>query len=219
MAAVRILLSDTAAEIQSLPTVTQGTQPVPLFGPEPVLNYAPGVPPATRAPLGSYDTPGLAVGPAGGQLHGAVYKGDHDTPVLGGFIKIEIQRQGTTPTNGVWQDVTGEVLALGIAGRNIADSNEGTLANRWNKVPDNAADTCALEPNPDAIIRLQRIRDIPINNGVCGVTVAGGVVTAVSQNEHDYWPNTLYDAREASTRDATATGSTDIALSGVMHYI
>ena len=58
----------------------------------------------------------------GGQLHGGVYKGDHDTPVLGGFIKIEIQRQGTNPTNGVWQDVTGEVLALGIAGRNLADS-------------------------------------------------------------------------------------------------
>ena len=32
-AAVRILLSDTAAEIQQLPTVTQGTQPVALFRP------------------------------------------------------------------------------------------------------------------------------------------------------------------------------------------
>jgi hypothetical protein len=217
-AAVRILLSDSAAEIQQLPTVTQGTQPVALFGPGTVLNYAPGASP-TRAPLGSYDTPGVLAGPAGGQLHGSVYKGNHDEPVLGGFIKIEIQRQGTTPTNGVWQDVTGEVLALGIAGRNLADSTEATIANRWNKVPDNAAETCSLEPNPNAIIRLQRIRDIPINNGACGVTVAGGVVTAVSQNEHDYWPNTLYDAREAQTRDATAAASTDLALAGVMHYV
>ena len=53
----------------------------------------------------------------------------------------------------------------------------------------------------------------------CGVTVSSGVVTAVSLNEHDYWENTLYDAREAQTRDATATTSTDIALSGVMHYV
>ena len=45
------------------------------------------------------------------------------------------------------------------------------------------------------------------------------MVTAVSVNEHDYWPNTLYDAREAQTRDATPVASTDIALAGVMHYV
>ena len=116
-------------------------------------------------------------------------------------------------------DVTQEVLGLGIAGRNIADKNEATLANRWNKVPDNAGDTCVEEPNPNAIIRLQRIRDIPINLGTCGVTVVGGVVTAVSTNEHDYWENTLYDTREAQMRDATAIASTDINLAGVMHYV
>ena len=53
----------------------------------------------------------------------------------------------------------------------------------------------------------------------CGITEVAGVITAVSQNEHDYWPNTLYDAREASMRDATAATSTDLALSGVMHYV
>ena len=41
----------------------------------------------------------------------------------------------------------------------------------------------------------------------------------MSDNEHDYWPNTLYDAREAQTRDATPVASTDIALAGVMHYV
>ncbi len=46
-----------------------------------------------------------------------------------------------------------------------------------------------------------------------------GQPTSVSQNEHDYWPNTLYDAREAQTRDATPVASTDIALAGVMHYV
>ena len=143
---------------------------------------------------------------AAGALHGGVYKGVHDTPVLGGFIKIEIQRQGTNPTNGVWQDVTGEVLALGIAGRNLADCQRAARQ-PLEQPPDVRAlanDICR-EPNPNAIIRLQRVRDIPISMAPCGVTLdVAGVVTAVSQNEHDYWPNTLYDAREASTRDATA---------------
>jgi hypothetical protein len=229
-AAVRILLADTAQEIQQLPTVTQGTQPVALFRPLNVnkaFDYAPLPANAAlpRAPLGNYETPGEAWGPGGqnvaGALHGSVTKGVHNESVLGGFIKIEIQRPGTTPTNGAWEDVTGEVLSLGIAGRNLADSDRA-IASRWNSIPDGAGgvnDVCP-EPHPNAIIRLQRLRDIPMNLGPCGVTVNGaGVVTAVSDNEHDYWPNTLYDTREAQTRDATPVASTDIALAGVMHYV
>ena len=215
MAAVRILLSDTPAEILNLPTVT-ATAPVALFGAGKILNYAPGIPPLTRAPLGSYE----AAGTVSGQLPISVYKGAHDTPVLGGYIKIEIQRQGTNPTNGVWEDVTGEVLAMGIAGRNLADGNRA-IANRWNSLPDGAggANDVCREPNPNAIIRLQRVRDIPISMAPCGITEVAGVITAVSQDEHDYWPNTLYDAREASMRDANPVGSTDLSLSGVMHYV
>ena len=143
-----------------------------------------------RSPIGSSDAPGTVAGPVGGQLPGYIYKGNHDEPVLGGFIKIEIQRPGTTPTNGVWQDVTGEVLGLGISGRNLADADQA-IASRWNKVPDTAlpalpfanwppaagtGDICA-EPHPNAIIRLQRVRDIPINLAPCGVDtdVAGDI--------------------------------------------
>ena len=50
------------------------------------------------------------------------------------------------------------------------------------------------------------------------MTVVGGVVTAVSQNGHDYWPNVLYDTREAQTRDGLAN-TTDLTLAGVMHYV
>ena len=219
MSAVRILLADTVAEIQQLPTVTQGSQPVLLAGAGSYRDYAGVLPPLTRPPLGSYEMPGVLAGPAGGQLHGGVYKGDHDEPVLGGYIKVEIQRPGTTPTNGTWVDVTQEVLGLGIAGRNLADADR-TIGNRWNSIPDSGttSDICP-EPNPNAVIRLQRVRDIPISMAPCGVTVLAGAVTAVSLNEHDYWENTLFDAREAQTRDATATSSTDIPLAGVMHYV
>jgi hypothetical protein len=238
LASVRILLSDTAAEITSLPTVTADA-PIQLSGMGAILNYAAAASALPRSPIGSSDMPGTIAGPAGGQLPGYIYKGNHDDPVVGGFIKIEIQRQpaaGQGPTEGVWQDVTREVLGLGISGRNLADANEA-LGTRWNKVPDTvtpalpfanwppvtgSGDICA-EPHPNAIIRLQRVRDIPISMAPCGIdtNVAGditGTVAAVSQNEHDYWPNTLYDTREAQTRDGLAD-TTDLILGGVIHYV
>ena len=48
-------------------------------------------------------------------------------------------------------------------------------------------------------------------------TLPAGVLS-VSQNDHDYWPNTLYDTREAQTRDGLAD-TTDLTLSGVIHYV
>ena len=220
MAAVRILLADTAAEIQQLPTVTQGSQPVLLSGAGSYRDYAGALPPLTRPPLGSYETPGVLAGPAGGQLHGGVYKGDHEEPVLGGYIKVEIQRPGTTPTNG---DVGGRD-AGGARPRHRRSQPrrfrpiDRQPVEQHSRRQATASDVCP-EPNPNAIIRLQRVRDIPISMAPCGVTVLAGAVTAVSLNEHDYWENTLFDAREAQTRDATATTSTDIPLAGVMHYV
>ena len=41
----------------------------------------------------------------------------------------------------------------------------------------------------------------------------------MSQNEHDYWPNMLYDTREAQTRDGVDNNDTDLTLSGVIHYV
>ncbi len=206
MAAVRILLADTAAEIQQLPTVTQGSQPVLLSGAGSYRDYA-GVLPAAdaRRRLASYETPGVLAGPAGGQLHGGVYKGNHEEPVLGGYIKMEIQRPGTTPTNGTWVDVTQEVLGLGIAGRNLADSDRRDRQPVEQHSGRRRRQRHLRGAEPERHHRLQRVRDIPISMAPCGVTVLAGAVTAVSQNEHDYWENALFDAREAQTRDATAT--------------
>ena len=129
LASVRILLSDTAAEITSLPTVTpQAPVSLSVTGPWPFTQYSPVTATSTlpRSPIATAEVVGLAAGPAGGQLPGYIYKGNHEEPLLGGFIKIEIQRQpavGLGPTEGVWQDVTAEVLGLGISGRNLADAN------------------------------------------------------------------------------------------------
>jgi hypothetical protein len=208
-ASVRILLSDTPEEIQRLPTVTQGTQPVRLYTPwDNYVGYVDLVTPTTP-PLGSYERPGEVFG----SLPGSVYKGQHNESVLGGYIKIEMQRQ-----NGTWLDVTKEILSLGIAGRNLADLDRA-IPGRWNSLPSGAADTCP-EPNPNAVIRLQRVRDVTHDLArPCGVTVVGGIVTAVSPNDHDYWPLTLYDPREGHVRDGLANTTTDLVLGGVMHYV
>ena len=110
------------------------------------------------------------------------------TSLLNGFIKIE--RQSTA---GVWTDVTTEILNLGIAAKN-----------QWPVA-------CAgAEPNPNAIIRLQRMRDN--GDGNCAYY-------RNSLNSNDYWPQALYDTREGLQRDSVAIASNAIALGGVMHYV
>jgi hypothetical protein len=113
-ASLRILLSDTAAAITSLPTVTAAA-PVQLTG---------------IAPDGTF----FAVADAGGS-----YRSTNGTSVIDGFIKIEMQT-----SVGVYQDVTNEILGLGIAGRNLSGTSP-----------------CADQAN--AIIRVQRFKDAPGN--------------------------------------------------------
>ncbi len=163
MASLRILLSDTAADITSLPTVT-GTVPIALGNVEPAGYTVNG----TRPPF--------AEAAAGGN-----YRVPAATGLLGGFIKIEKQ---TSPN--VWQDVTLDILILGITGPNLSLS--------------------CPEPNPDAVIRLERIKDLV--GCSTGTTVAS-----------DYWPKMLYDTREAKRREDEPVGNTPVYLGGVMHYV
>ncbi len=120
--------------------------------------------------------------------------------LLTGFLKIEKQRP-----DGVFDDVTVEILNLGITGRNLSN---GTL-----DTPDTG--TCTAEPSPNAIIRLQHIRDVPTGGfAPCGFNAGSG---NVSQVPSDYWPNVLYDAREGNLRDSIGTGTQTLFLGGLMH--
>jgi hypothetical protein len=85
-ASLRILLSDSADQIKSLPYVTQ-SEPVQLIG--------------TLAG-------GMNMGKASSATR---FRVDPGTDLIGGFIKIEIQ---TTPKT--WQDVTAEILGFGVSG-------------------------------------------------------------------------------------------------------
>ena len=109
------------------------------------------------------------------------------TTLLNGFIKIELQNSA-----GVWTDVTTDILNLGIASKN-----------QW---PVGA--TCA-DPNTNAIIRLQRLRD----------NADGNCYYLNSLNPKDYWPNALYDTREGNLRDANAAASETMSLAGGMYTV
>jgi hypothetical protein len=185
-AGIRILLSDAANDITDLPGVSAGTTPLTVG----VFN---GV------PLGATDDPTTNLG----------YRAPIDTPIQGGFLKIEYRNAG-----GTWVDVTNEWLNLGFTKRNIDALNAG------------GGSLCPTDPRTpgqaqsDAIIRFQRVRATPTSNVPCGVD-AGGVLNAAPR---DYWPLALYNVRESYSRDNLDTneenaGGRNLYLGGVIHYI
>ena len=100
---------------------------------------------------------------------------------------IKIERGNT---DGTWTDVTMELLNNGIGGPNLVG-------------------TACGDPTPNAILRIERFRD---NNWVtCPYSASTNSVST------DFWPNVLFDPREALQRD-TSQG-TSLLLGGLMHYI
>jgi hypothetical protein len=120
-------------------------------------------------------------------------------PSIGGFIKIEMQNGA-----GAWIDVTQEILDLGTTGRNLSTGVLNTAGN-----------VCA-EPNPNAVIRLQRVRDVPTQNAPCGF--AGATASVVAAN---YVPNVLFDTRQGTLRDTVpgAPNTNNVMLMGVIQYV
>lgn len=123
-----------------------------------------------------------------------VYSGstiDGNRSTIGGFIKIERQNAA-----GVWSDVTLELLNLGFAGPNLQGNQ------------------CA-DPTPNAVIRLQRLRDSGLGAGGC--TGAASTNYANSVDGRDYYPNMLFDAREGNSRLLAITA--DMNLGGLTSYV
>jgi len=96
---------------------------------------------------------------------------------------------------------------------------------------------CA-DPSRNAIIRLARLRDNPSTalgtNNYCGNNPSTGAWSGLANNTGtctvagtsphcpsilatDYWPNVIYDTREAIQRDV-ALQATQLTLAGAMHY-
>ena len=152
-------------------------------------------------------------------------------PIITGCIKIEYQ----PPAGPPFVDVTAEILGLGYIGRNINPPNPITgVANQLlflpvtgTVIPAESA-TCggatdASEPSPNAVIRIERLRDNP-STAYSGPKNA---CTFAGTTSVDYWPMVLYDAREANSRDNAlpnnshdaASNHPQITAEGVIDYI
>lgn len=174
-ASLRILLSDTAAAITGLPGVTP-TAPLPL---DASLNTGS---PATL-PTDSCHPP-VALSPG--------YPADHDymspinTTLLGGYIRIEIQLNSLP---GTWQDVTQEILSLGISG-DVQSSGTGS---------------CPAS---------KQISILHLEEQGPRVTLDSTAKTTTATN---FVPINLYDPREGEVRDSNSYST--VALNGVMNIV
>ena len=121
------------------------------------------------------------------------YLSNATTGTIGGYLKVELQNN-----SGNWQDVTLEFLNYGISGPNL----KGVVCD---------------DPTPNAIIRLQRMRDNNEPSALTRCTYNGSTLST------DHWPNTLFDAREGVVRDLGTTGPSGhlgrVVVGGVMHYV
>jgi len=202
MASLRILLSDRASDITSLQTVT-AAPPVDLA--RLALDAAYRADPNGQGTAVTWLTgvPLAVAGTYGTGTPGNLYRVPPGTPLQGGFLKIERQTR-----EGVWSDVTVEMLNMGFTGRNLAGSAT------WNSAGTTCATNAADDPSPNAVIRLQRVRDNPLAGfGTCGQTA--GVWSTDGTN---YLPVSFYDPREGARRDDPVGQGTTPLLGGVMHY-
>lgn len=194
LASLRILLSDTAADITNLPGIVGA--PIQLGA---TISGA-------YAPTNNVNTPRprIAQSPAlgGGSLIDVAGR-----PLIGGWILIEKQ---TTP--GTWVDVTTEILSLGINSPQLYSAATGTMAYANNHTTGTMA---CRDWTPNAIIRLQRPWDT-------GGAEASGCFSQLETLENStnaarrHTPLALYDPREALLRD---TAPAQIQLGGIMHYV
>jgi hypothetical protein len=196
-------------------------------------------------------------GAGAGPSPGDGYWQPNGTPVITGYIKIDAQTGYGSPC-GTWKDVTQEILSLGYAGRNlnpIYQSSDGLSVNpNWtyqgasggsatwlpaSPSSELSPSTCA-DPHPNAVIRLERMRDNPSSvaynqptgksgwlpaksavKNMCGVDTSTSPPTVSATAPSDYWPNALFDTREGWNRESTPAAPyvTSVTLGGTMQYV
>jgi hypothetical protein len=235
-ASLRVLLSDNPADITGLDCVSAGA-PFNLANLAlPVANWSTaGFPAALKAAMtaaGTIPVPLAASGAAGKTVAAGYNTNDgywqvgptgtataptYGTPIITGYIKIDAGGPTYGSPCNAGRDVTVEILSLGYAGRNI-NPTTSVAAPQLPALPGAfvAPSTC-LDPHPNAVIRLERVRDNPSTlavNGGCGVTA-----TTAPQNPSDYWPNALYDTREGYNRQPAPALNNQVTLGGIMNYV
>jgi hypothetical protein len=153
-ASLKILLSDNAADITSLPCVSAGA-PFNLADLARPVSAWPASTTALQTAMNTAGTPliplaasGAATGayvqgyvplpfPAIGTPGGDGYWQPNGKPIITGYIKIDAQTAYGNPC-GTWKDVTVEILSLGYAGKNINPVPQSLDGNNLNPMWGNA---------------------------------------------------------------------------------
>jgi hypothetical protein len=191
MASIRILLSDTQAELDNLAGKGPGNAQNLQAAPWNTNTARAGVGVPNPLPLNPWpNRPWVAGGGPPPTTAGWPYTVKSGEALVGGWIKIEMQNQA----GGTWTDITTEILNRGFWGPSLVPAV-------------GQPNHCAGDP--DAVIRFQRFRDGVANwPNNCDATV-----------RENFWSNTLYDAREGAVRDNNATAGSRIYAGGIMHYV
>ncbi|MBS1842173.1 MAG: hypothetical protein JSS69_05475 [Acidobacteria bacterium] len=242
-ASLKILLSDDPGDIMNLPCIDTSTQPFDLSQlAQPFTKWPTSTSVTTlqtkMTAAGTISMPMAASGANTGTTNSSSYVSadgywlPYGYPIVKGFIKIEAQTAYGTPC-GTWKDVTLEILSLGYVGKNL--NPYGSLTSSQYAAPGAAgAPLLALstsgqlsanpggcaDPHPNAVIRLERVRDNP---STWSTSANCGTFTAASPGlPSDFWENTLFDSREGQLRETPITSGTYQnlpTLNGTMHYI
>ena len=258
-AMLRIMISDSKFEITTQLPSTTSTAPVSMTAGQQTVTAGTGsgratyLPPWAKSQGGTANcTPGTLTTNCGDWFAlgwSRLGMGDGTTgncspaptapTSCGPYIKIEYQDSGTAG----WQDVTTQILQLGYVGRNVTNGTgtqnvAGLTAAMLtaNSSSGLASGVGCFEPHPNAVIRLQRVTDVPSNystSNKCGYAsgssspfpkTGGGAPSGssgLSTDARDYIPMALFDAREGVLRDCwvSCPAATSINLAGVMDYV
>jgi hypothetical protein len=237
-ASLKILLSDDPGDITNLPCIDTSKAPFDLSQlAQPVASWPSTAAVTTlKSKMTTAGTTQLPLAASGAQIGATAYNPadgywlPNGYPIIKGFIKIEAQESGYATPCGAWTDVTLEILSLGYVGGNlhpmgglsssqygVATSSAGAPLLALPTSGQIGANPCAA-PHPNAVIRLERVRDNP--STWTSANTCGAVSTASPPS--DFWPNTLFDAREGELRENKITSGTYQnlpTLNGTMHYI
>jgi hypothetical protein len=231
-ASLRILLSDNATDITGLDCVSGGT-PFNLADLAlPVASWATSDAKAVQTLMTAAGTLQVPLAASGAATNAVAYNPTDGywqpgvittapakpaTPIITGFLKIDAQTAYGSPC-GTYVDVTKEILSLGYAGRNLNPVSVAPPTLPSILLGAQVAPSTCLDPHPNAVIRLERIRDNPSNyasaTGPCGVSAA-----VAPPLPSDYWPNALYDTREGYNREQQPALKNQVTLGGIMNYI
>ena len=162
------------------------------------------------------------------------YVGRNLNPVPQSYNGITVTAQWVQPTAA-----TPHPLPAGLPSFTLPYQNGATITQAptalYPNPSTNYPGTCP-DPHPNAVIRLERVRDNPSSVPWTDQTVAHPAAplqatfaqacgynwvtnTAMTTNPADFWPNTLFDSREGTLREATMSAANLPTLNGTMHYI